>query len=185
MTANYFTQTYINSTFATIASLSSYVTNSSLATTLAGYVTNSSLATTLADYVTNSSLATTLADYVTNSNLATTLADYVTNSSLATTLSSYATIAYVTAQNFVKVSDIASYTTNIATNTSGTKSRVNCASNTEILFSIQDVQKLRMFVPAGQSTQPCGLIADDKIQMISKENSFSLTGQKALAAKPI
>jgi hypothetical protein len=185
LTANYFTQTYINSTFATIASLSSYVTNSSLATTLAGYVTNSSLATTLADYVTNSSLATTLADYVTNSNLATTLADYVTNSSLATTLSSYATIAYVTAQNFVKVSDIASYTTNIATNTSGTKSRVNCASNTEILFSIQDVQKLRMFVPAGQSTQPCGLIADDKIQMISKENSFSLTGQKALAAKPI
>lgn len=43
----------INSIYATISSLSSYVTNSSLATTLSQYVTNSSLATTLSQYVTN------------------------------------------------------------------------------------------------------------------------------------
>jgi hypothetical protein len=49
------------------------------------------------------------------------------------------TSAFLTAQNYLKVADIASYTTNIATNTSGTKSRVNCSSNTEILFNIQDV----------------------------------------------
>lgn len=37
----YYTKTYIDATFATIASLSDYVTNTSLATTLSSYLTTS------------------------------------------------------------------------------------------------------------------------------------------------
>lgn len=61
------------------------------------------------------------------------------------------------------MADIAVYTTEIKTNTSGVKSKVSCASSSEILFNVNDVQKLRLYVPSGQATDPCGLIADDKI----------------------
>jgi hypothetical protein len=47
------------------------------------------------------------------------------------------------------VADIAAYTTEIKTNTSGVKSKVSCASSQEILFNVNDVQKLKMYIPPG------------------------------------
>ncbi len=86
---------------AGLVDLSSYVTNTSLASTLSSYVTNTSLSSTLASYVTSSSLNTTLGSYVTTSSLNTTLGsyattsyvstNYVTQTSLNTTLSDYVT----------------------------------------------------------------------------------------------
>ena len=37
-----------------------------------------------------------------------------------------------------------------------------------------------MYVPSGQATSPCGLIANDKIQLVSNLNSMSFTGNAAL-----
>ena len=111
------------------------------------------------------------------------MANYVTNTSLASTLSSYVTLTYLAAQNYLKVADIANYTTEIKS-TSTIKSKVTCASASEILFNINDVQKLKMYVPTGQATNPCGLIADDKIQIVSNLNSMSFSGNAALQAKP-
>lgn len=73
----------LSSKYATISSLSGYVTNTSLTQTLSDYVTFSDLSTTLDDYVTDTSLATTLSDYVTDTSLATVLDDYATISSLS------------------------------------------------------------------------------------------------------
>ena len=44
--SNYYTAAYIDLTFATIASLSNYVTNTSLASTLGSYLTITSAAST-------------------------------------------------------------------------------------------------------------------------------------------
>lgn len=54
--SNYYTKGVTDATFATIASLSNYVTNSSLATTLSGYLTTSAAAST---YLTISNAAST------------------------------------------------------------------------------------------------------------------------------
>ena len=93
--SSYLLSATATATYATISSLSNYVTSSALATTLSSYVTSSSLTTTLSSYALSSALSSyalvsSLSAYVTNSSLTSTLSSYVTSSSLTTTLSSYA-----------------------------------------------------------------------------------------------
>jgi len=84
----------------------------------------------MVNYVTNSSLASTLSSYVTNSSLATTLSGYLTSASASTT--------YQPLVSAINTSNIATYTTEIKS-TSAIKSKVSCASNSEILFDVNDV----------------------------------------------
>ena len=48
----------------------------------------------------------------------------------------------------INTSNVATYTTEIKS-TAPVKSKVSCASNTEILFDVNDVQKMRIYTPAG------------------------------------
>ena len=93
------------------------------------------------------------------------MANYVTNSSLASALSSYVTSAYLISQNYLKIADIANYLQEIKS-TSTIKSKVNCSSASEIILTVNDVQKGKFYVPTSTST--CGFLADDKINWQSQ-----------------
>jgi hypothetical protein len=94
------TQSWSSTNFATISSLTNYVTNTGLTTRLNNYVTTTAQTTVLNSYVTSDNLTTTLSSYATNTalnsyvtstSLTTTLNSYVTSTSLTTTLNSYVT----------------------------------------------------------------------------------------------
>jgi hypothetical protein len=103
--SSYLTTTTAASTYATISSLSSYVTNSSLTSSLSSYLTTATAASTyatissLSSYVTNSSLTSSLSSYLTTATAAST---YATISSLssylttATAASTYVSNTYLT-----------------------------------------------------------------------------------------
>jgi hypothetical protein len=67
--------------------------------------------------------------------------------------------------------------------TTATTTSVSCQNN-DITFNIGNTEKLKVYAPTGQSTNPVGLITDDKMQFISGLGSYSFNTTKPQVATP-